>query len=157
MLLTQWAQKWSIPEPALVELRRQFGLIPMAPCPDIAGKSEAAISNLVKLEATQKGCRLWRNNIGAFHTPTGYVRYGLCNESAAINKQIKSADLIGIRSVLITQDMVGHVIGQFLSREIKTPGWTYTGTEREQAQLAWMKLIISMGGNACFANRQGTI
>lgn len=120
--------------------------------------SESAIQSLLRLEASQKGCRLWRNNVGALYTKEGnFIRYGLANESSAINKVIKSADLIGIRPIKITPDMIGKTIGQFLSREIKKPNWKYTGNSREQAQLAWINLINSLGGDACFATGEGTI
>jgi hypothetical protein len=59
--------------------------------------------------------------------------------------------------VLITQDHVGKVIGQFLSREVKAAGWRYAGTDREKAQLKWAELITAMGGDACFAAGKGTI
>ncbi len=120
--------------------------------------SEAALQNLVKLEASNKGCRLWRNNVGAAYMKDGsFIRYGLANDSATLNREIKSADLIGIRPVLITPDMVGTILGQFLSREIKASGWKYTGTDREKAQLAWAELILSLGGDAAFAVGEGTI
>lgn len=121
--------------------------------------SEIAISNIVKLEASQKGHRLWRNNVGATYTTRGdFLRYGLANESANMNAIIKSADLIGIRRVLITQAMVGTVIGQFLSREIKSGNWKFSKkSEHDAAQLAWAELINSLGGDACFALGEGTI
>jgi hypothetical protein len=101
---------------------------------------------------------LWRNNVGAATTADGsFIRFGLANDSSGLNKILKSADLIGINPVQITQDMVGCVIGQFISREVKTKNWRYTGTAREQAQLKWIELILSLGGNACFANGEGTI
>jgi len=119
---------------------------------------ESKIQSIIRLEASHKGCRLWRNNVGALYTKEGnFVRYGLANDSAAINKIIKSSDLIGIRPIKITQDMVGKTIGQFLSREIKKSNWKYAGTEREKAQLAWINLINSLGGDACFATGEGTI
>jgi hypothetical protein len=86
-----------------------------------------------------------------------FIRYGLANESKNVNKQIKSADLIGIRAVRIENHMIGLTIGQFVSREIKSASWKYTGTEREQAQLRWAKLIASFGGDACFATAEGTL
>jgi hypothetical protein len=119
---------------------------------------EAHIQNIVKLEASKKGCKLWRNNVGAVHSVDGhFMRFGLANESKNVNSVIKSGDLIGIRPVIITPDMIGQTIGQFISREIKKSNWKYTGTEREQAQLRWIKLINSLGGDACFATSEGTL
>lgn len=120
--------------------------------------SETGILSEIKLEASELGYRLWRNNVGATYTPNGqFIRFGLANDSSQLNKVIKSADLIGIRPILITQAHVGLTIGQFISREIKKPGWKYTGTERERAQLAWAELINSLGGDACFALSRGTL
>ena len=120
--------------------------------------SESGISSDIRLEASQRGYRLWRNNVGATYTPSGqFIRFGLANDSAQLNKAIKSADLIGIRPVLITQEHVGLTIGQFISREVKHPGWRYTGIERERAQLAWAELINSLGGDACFTTGRGTL
>lgn len=121
-------------------------------------KSETAIQNEIRLEASEKGGRLWRNNVGATYTKDGdFLRYGLANDSSAINKQIKSADLIGIRPILITADMVGLTIGQFVSREVKAASWRYTGNERDRAQLAWAELILSLGGDACIVKGRGTL
>jgi len=120
--------------------------------------SESGVLSDIRLEASQRGARLWRNNVGATYTPSGqFLRYGLANDSAALNAAIKSADLIGIRPVIITPQDVGRVIGQFISREVKHPGWKYTGTDRERAQLAWAELINSLGGDACFTTGRGTL
>lgn len=67
------------------------------------------------------------------------VRFGLANDSPAVNKRIKSCDLVGIRPN-----------GQFWARECKPAAWHYTGTEREQAQLRFIELVNSMGGDAAF-------
>jgi len=119
---------------------------------------EMDVLRLVKEEAALKGVILWRNNVGVlidkFRRP---VRFGLANDSKKTNENLKSADLIGIKKVIITQEMVGKTIGQFVSREIKRPGWKYSGTEREKAQLEWEVLINSMGGDAGFATDTGTI
>lgn len=119
---------------------------------------ESDVLNRVKLEAARKGVHLWRNNVGGIYAADGtFFRYGLANESKKINAIIKSADLIGIRPIVITEAMVGLTIGQFISREIKAPDWKYRGTERERAQLAWAELILSLGGDASFATNEGTI
>jgi hypothetical protein len=60
-------------------------------------------------------------------------------------------------AVLIAQSHVGHVFGQFMSREIKAPGWQFSGNPHELAQQNWANLINSLGGDACFANSSGTI
>lgn len=121
--------------------------------------SEAALQQVIKLEASKKGLRLWRNNVGATYTQNGsFIRYGLANDSTHVNKKIKSADLIGIRPVVITQEMVGAVIGQFVSREIKRSNWRFNShDERDVAQLAWANLILSLGGDACFVTNEGTL
>ena len=120
--------------------------------------SESAVSALVRLEASAKGVLLFRNNVGVLPDANGRpVRYGLANESPDQNKVIKSADLIGIRPVLIEPRHVGHTIGQFVSREVKKGGWVYTGKGREAAQMAWVKAVVSRGGDACFCTGDGTL
>jgi hypothetical protein len=86
-----------------------------------------------------------------------WIRYGLANESGKMNNFIKSADLIGIRPIKIRETMVGMIIGQFVSREIKHSNWVYSGTEREIAQMRWVELITGLGGDACFATGEGTL
>jgi hypothetical protein len=105
-------------------------------------EDQVAQAHLVKV--SQLGWRLWRNNSGAFVDKAGrWVRYGLGNISTAANKMYKSADYIGIRPVLITQDMVGQTIGQFVSVEYKG-----THGKVDPAQIAWAKLVRSLGGYA---------
>lgn len=116
-----------------------------------AGKSEAWVQSMVRLEASQQGIKAFRNNVGVLQDKTGRpVRYGLGNDSPQLNEVLKSADLIGIKPVLIQPHHVGHTFGQFWSRECKRPGWQYTGQGRETAQMAWCNLINSCGGDAAF-------
>lgn len=159
MQLEQWAIKWGIPYEALADLRAQMIIDtdPANPAPG-APKSETAVQNAVRLEASQKGGRLWRNNVGQYIDDRGVpVRYGLCNESKQLNEKCKSSDLIGITPVKITPQMVGLIIGQFTAREIKPEDWTYSGTKREKAQLTYLNLVAALGGNAAFACRTGTL
>lgn len=158
MNLDLWAQKWGISSNAIQDLKKILGIDMAKMFHGEHFLSEAEIQNIVRLEASQKGCRLWRNNVGATYTQKGdFFRYGLANESSSVNKIIKSADLIGIRPVKVTYSMVGFTIGQFMSREIKNSNWKYRGTEREKAQLNWAELILALGGDACFAIGKGTI
>ncbi len=159
MNLNDWAITWGIPADAVHDLRRRMGAVDadVAPATAWVG-SEAAVSAQVRLEASSKGLRLWRNNVGAATLADGsFLRWGLANDSQRVNEQIKSADLIGVRPVLIEQRHVGSTIGQFVSRECKPTTWHYTGTPREQAQLKWAELIISMGGDAAFCTGRGTL
>lgn len=157
MNLNQWAIKWGVPADAVEDLRREFGLVNTDP-PLQPGESEAAVQTRIRLEASRKGCRVWRNNVGGTYTDDGgFIRYGLANDSEQMNARIKSSDLIGLRPVTIEPHHVGTVVGQFVAREAKPTGWQYTGTKREKAQLNFLNLVVSMGGDAQFANSEGTI
>lgn len=154
--LNQWAIKHNIPYQAVHELRAGMGVYDFAPIPNATG-SEAKVQANVSLEASQAGARLWRNNVGACKDDRGnFIRYGLCNESKRMNESLKSSDLIGVTPVEITYAMVGGVIGQFTAREAKPENWTYSGTPREKAQLKYMMLVLSLGGNASFVTGPGT-
>jgi len=156
MNLNEWAARWQIPDAALAEFRAQV----LAENPDDPrGKtgSEGAVSNGVRLEAAESGARLFRNNVGgAYMRDGGFLRYGLANDTKALNKRFKSSDLIGIRPRLITIDDVGKYVGQFCARECKRPGWTFTGTEREVGQLNFINFIIANGGDAGFVTGRGS-
>lgn len=113
--------------------------------------NESNLLNLIRLESSRKNILTWRNNVGAAFSKTGsFIRFGLGNESALVNSQLKSSDLIGIKPVVITQDMVGKTIGQFVSFEVKKPKWVYSETHREKAQFNWIELINKYGGYAKF-------
>jgi hypothetical protein len=157
MLINDWANRWGIPPEAIKDL--QNTLVSQTPDPKTQdGESEAAIQTRIRLEASRNGVRLWRNNVGAGYMEDGsFLRFGLANDSKQMNDYIKSHDLIGIRPVLIEPHHVGKIIGQFVSREVKAAGWRYRGTKREEAQLRWAILIASLGGDACFANGEGTL
>lgn len=150
-LLSEWATRHGVSPDALRELKQMMGVETDPTSCKAAPQSEAAVQTQVRLEASRQGMRLWRNNVGACKDENGrIIRYGLCNESKQLNAKVKSSDLIGIRPVLITPDMVGQTIGQFAAYEIKKSDWCYTGTAREEAQRAFIELIVSMGGYGRF-------
>jgi hypothetical protein len=113
------------------------------------GASEACVQARVRMEASERGWRLWRNNVGV---TADHVRYGLCNESARMNKMLKSSDLIGIRPVLITADHVGTTIGQFAAVECKAGNWKPGKSKRERAQAAFLAVVEQLGGWGCVTN-----
>jgi hypothetical protein len=120
--------------------------------------AENEVQARMRLEATRLGWRLWRNNVGVLRNPQGhYVRYGLCNDSPQLNSVLKSSDLIGIRPILITPDMVGKTIGQFVAREIKREGWIYRDVAHEKAQKNFIDLINGLGGDAAFSTGEGKL
>lgn len=111
--------------------------------------TEADVQNLQRLQASQRGWRLWRNNNGAFQDATGrWVRYGLGNDSKAASAQYASADLIGVAPVLITPAHVGLTLGMFVSIEVKASDVTRVPV----AQRNWRDLVRSLGGYAVITN-----
>ena len=149
--LHDWARKWGLSVECLRDLQITLGTYtpPLAPDAPGVGKSEAWAQSALRIEASRKGVKLFRNNVGALQDAKSkrLVRFGLANDSKTQNEILKSGDLIGLRPTLIA----GHIYGIFVSREMKAPGWQYTGTEREVAQLNWINLINSCGGDAAFA------
>jgi hypothetical protein len=155
MTFSEWAHRWGIPPAAIEDLRTTMLQLDGGLPAQRSGRSEAAIQAALRVRASKLGMRLWRNNVGAFKDPQGnFIRFGLANDSSAINRVIKSADLIGIRPRIVQPADVGFVLGQFVSREVKHGNWKYTGTEPEVAQLNWAGLVNSLGGDAGFATSE---
>lgn len=78
----------------------------------------------LQIAATERGARLWRNNVGVLLDARGnHVRYGLATGSS---------DLIGLTSA-----------GVFLSVEVKSPRGRTT-----PEQDAWLDMVRRMGGVA---------
>ena len=88
---------------------------------------------------TRPDLRLYRNNCGSLPDPrTGrLVTFGLARGSA---------DLIGWRTVTITQAMVGTRLAVFTSIEVKAPN----GRIRPEQQ-AWLDVVLRSGGIAGIA------
>ena len=155
MHLHQWAIKHNVSLDALRELSDI--ILPPVTSPDVKVTCEAGVQNAVRLEAQKLGITLWRNNVGALQDKRGVpLRYGLANDSKAMNDVFKSSDLIGIRPVLITPEHVGTTIGQFVAREVKAPDWKYGATKHEKAQESFIKYVLVRGGDACFVNGVGS-
>lgn len=158
MILDLWAIKWGVSTNALHDLRMMMGVDTNgARSATTEDGSESRQQSIVRMDAARHGVWLTRNNVGVLRDERGVpVRYGLANESKAQNMAVKSADLIGIKPVLIGSHHIGQVIGQFVSREVKWAGWQWKGDSHEQAQLAWCNFILSKGGDAAFATGEGS-
>lgn len=105
---------------------------------------EQAIMQRVQLEASRKGWRVFRNNVGQLLDARGVpVRYGLCPGSS---------DLIGWRELVITPEMVGHTVAQFCAVEVKTP----TGKPTAQ-QMQFLEAVAAAGGVAVIARGEGAL
>lgn len=152
-MMRAWAARWNIPQGALDELAALTGIDGQLKETREPGASESRIQSQCRLRAEEQGNFLTRNNVGALKDERGVpVRYGLMNDSKALNKVIKSADLIGGRRVLITGDMVGQTILQFYSVECKEADWKFNPNDpHTEAQLRWAQYINSRGGYAVFA------
>lgn len=153
-----WAARNGVSQAALDELESMLGLEDLRPttASKTAHKSEGAVQNDLRLElAKYPTWRVWRNNVGALKDSRGVpVRFGLANDSAAMNEKFKSSDLICGETVVITPEMVGTKLLQHVHIECKKEGWTYTGDDHEVAQLRWLLMIWMAGGRAYFFNGQ---
>jgi len=101
---------------------------------------ETVIQQQIRLAlGTRSDLRLFRNNTGSLPDPrTGRpIQFGLAKGSA---------DLIGLRTVTITPDMVGRQMAVFTSLEIKTPTGRATPEQRN-----WLEMVRSRGGLAGIA------
>ena len=97
--------------------------------------SEHEIQQRIRLACGRRAVRLWRNNTGALVDQQGrFVRFGLCKGSS---------DLIGLRSLEITPEMVGQRVAQFVALEVKSA----SGVIRSE-QRAFLQLVQQLGGVA---------
>ena len=97
--------------------------------------SEHEIQQRIRLACGRGPVRLWRNNTGAMADQQGrFVRFGLCKGSS---------DLIGLRSVVVSPEMVGQRLAQFVALEIKTARGLVSPEQR-----AFLELVEQLGGVA---------
>jgi len=96
--------------------------------------NEAYVQNKIRLAVGSGDVRLFRNNTGALMDQNGrLVKFGLCKGSS---------DLIGFRSITITQDMVGSKVAIFSAIEVKDKGKTTVH------QKNFLNIINNSGGYA---------
>ena len=101
--------------------------------------AETVLQQQIRIALGQRSdLRLFRNNTGTLPDPrTGRpVQFGLAKGSA---------DLVGLRTITITPDMVGRQVVVFTSLEIKTP----TGRISPE-QKNWHEMVGSRGGISGF-------
>lgn len=115
----------------------------------MSSKSEKSIQDRIRAHIGKRpDCRLFRNNTGMawrgqkqmsppgmliLHRPVP-IKYGLAKGSS---------DLIGIKSLVVTPEMVGQKVGLFVAIEVKRPGQKPT---REQSD--FIRMVDTMGGLA---------
>ena len=94
---------------------------------------EHEIQQRIRLACGRGAVRLWRNNTGALVDQQGrFVRFGLCKGSS---------DLIGLRSLEITPELVGQRLARFVALEVKTDQGVLSREQR-----AFLRLVQQLGG-----------
>ena len=104
--------------------------------------AETTLQQQIRLAlGTNPDARIFRNQVGSLPDPrTGrLVTFGLARGSA---------DLIGWRTITVTQAMVGTRLAVFTSIEVKVP--TGRGRVRPEQQ-AWLEAVQGAGGIAIIA------
>ncbi len=96
--------------------------------------NESSILKRILLHCSRGAARLFRNNIGRFQDKEGnWIRYGVGGPGAS--------DLLGWRVIVITPDMVGTEIAQFIAVEVKRPGSAAT-----EKQKRFGRMVTEAGG-----------
>jgi hypothetical protein len=97
-------------------------------------KLEREVIADVRKAISQAGAVAFRNNVGAYKDKDGrHIQYGLCKGSS---------DLIGWRSVEVTQDMVGSRIAVFMAIECKAE----SGGRVQPEQANFLRVLAEAGG-----------
>ena len=88
----------------------------------------------IMLAVSRGGATVWRNNSGVARYPDGaVVRYGIANPGGS--------DLIGLRTIEVTRDMVGQRVAVFVAIEVKTPSGRLTDDQRR-----FVEFVRAAGG-----------
>jgi hypothetical protein len=97
--------------------------------------TEQQTQQQIRLELSRGPVRLWRNNTGTLLDRNGRpVQFGLCKGSS---------DLIGLRTVTVTPEMVGQRLAVFAALEVKAPKGRLTSEQR-----SFLGMVEEMGGFA---------
>jgi hypothetical protein len=112
---------------------------------------ETIIQKNIQKKASKLGLRLFRNNRGLFKTLDGKrkVRAGL--------EATGASDLVGIKTVTITPEMVGQDVGIFVAVEVKKFTWKKPTTKTEEEQENFIEQINKRGGIAFFCNDENKL
>lgn len=99
----------------------------------------------VMLALARAGVTTWRNNCGVARYEGGaVVRYGIANPGGS--------DLIGLRSIEVTPDMVGTRVAVFVAVEIKTPAGRLSPEQRR-----FLDFVRDAGGIGFVARSEAEI
>ena len=102
--------------------------------------TESDIQTAIRIRASELGITLFRNNTGKVQGKDGrWHVFGLC---------VGSSDLIGYRTIKITQEHLGMEIAQFTAVEIKTK----TGRVRPD-QERFLDTVRASGGFSLIARQ----
>lgn len=154
MTFEEWAEKWKLPPEAISELN-QLSSAFSQPESDV---SENAVASECRVLLGKLDIISMRNNVGVLEDRNGRpVRYGLCNESPAMNKVLKASDDILIIPHIVRPEDVGRKFGIFGAAEYKRKDWKFTGKGREVAQSNFHRMVQAKGGIGFFANNPAVI
>ena len=119
--------------------------------------SERRIQSEIMLAASDAGLTLWRNNVGQGWTGKAQrladgsvlirdprpLHAGLCKGSS---------DLIGLKPIVVTEEMVGHTIAQFSAVEVKSKRGRVTADQQR-----FLDFVNSVGGLPIVARGVGDL
>lgn len=155
--LSDWANDWCVSDDALSALYQIMGFKPDTPV-ELDGKNEAYVQSAVRLAAPMHGYLLGRNNNGALPDERGVpIRFGWLNDTAALNKVMKTGDLLGCQSGWFRdyQTLEPVKVAVFAMAECKKAGWQFNPKNaHEVAQLRAINMVQAAGGIATFTTGQ---
>lgn len=154
--LEKWRQRHGISDAAWRDL--QILLAPPITPYKLPPEENSEAFNQTHLRLMASGYEhvlMWRNNLGAYR-PEGsrrVVRYGLCNDSAALNDKFKSSDLVGGTPLVVKPHHVGMQLLIFTAIEVKSSKWDPNKNRaHERAQLRFINAVRAAGGIGFFCN-----